>query len=138
MMAIIDKMTAPGELCASLKEICDQKFLEKKGCYLLRALWSGRYEQYKLEMFGGETGLEAFVNSIHVSDYCNEEIPAQAYRFIECVRARFREQFGRYSLCACASVSDDDFVVKFYLKRQGQIYLSDDLNMYEQAIMEIN
>jgi hypothetical protein len=121
-----------------LRQISGRGFCQKAGCFFLEELYQPHFDQYTVSQFHDETGFEAFVNSVHLRDYCNGEFLGMGLGFIEQTFQDFEAGVFNRRLKASFSLLNDDAVAKLYVAREGQEYLSDDLEGYDTAVLEMD
>lgn len=136
MRTLLSSTQAIRTLAPSLKKIADHGFEVRDGCYVLRAL-SGHANAPR-ERFDDCTGYECFVNSLHVEDYCTDSPFAQALLFVKDVLRSWQRM--RPSSCLVAILTADELsvVVKFHVKRDGEQWLGDDIERYEDPVMSLD
>lgn len=125
------------ELSPSLNAVADRGFKLVGGCYILYAL-SSTNNNASIADFGDETGYECFVNSLHVEDYSNGILLPQALKFVERIFVVWSEANPGRTLVAIISADDGSVVVRFHLAREGQVWLGEDLERYEDAILAVS
>lgn len=120
-----------------LSLIAKEGFLEKSGCFFLKKLYKSHFDQYSIAQFYDETEFEAFVNSIHLSDYCSDSFLQVGLVYVHEVFNAFNMLFSNQAMTASLSLLENDSVVKFYSHRNDQEYLNSDLEGYDTPIMEM-
>lgn len=121
-----------------LANILSHGFLEEEGCFFLASL-KKKSGNVTLKRCHDHTGYECFVNSIHIDDYVNGDYLVYAFLFVEkCFN--YWNKLGRDEVLN-AVISKNRFgsVVKIHLVREGQSWLSNDIEGYrEEAILSIH
>lgn len=121
----------------SLKLIAKKGFIQRNGCFLLAAAADGRTNATASD-FEDRTGYECFINHIHIDDYVKEAPAAQAFCFVFAVLSRWRQQWRFGTLNSIVAFADrSSSVVRFHYKRPNESWLAQDLNGYEEAILEL-
>ena len=118
--------------------IVKEGFFERDGCFFLKSLYQSHYDQYCKKQFHDETGFESFVNSINVDNRYNNDSLQMSLKFVEYIFDNMRIFNSELKLLACISSSEEEIIIKFYVQRYGQSYLSDSLNDYNTAILEVS
>jgi len=97
-----------------------------------------------------ETGIETFVNEIHIEDFVGVEFPFVElarlgcdFAFMLAIRlqnlkpqTRFRVIVSAMAVSPSGSVRDT-CVVRFHEQRDGQQWLSEDLEQYREEAIEV-
>jgi len=125
-----------GALAENLLELLASGVVIDDGCAFLAALQI-RGGNSRLDSFPDRTGYECFINSIHIDDYVTSDFVLQACLFVEALFESWRGGEGTGCRKLQAIISCDEFgaVVKFCLVRDGESWLSDDLEKYEEGIL---
>lgn len=118
----------------SLDVIARSGFVAVEDCYILN-FTIGKIGNFSRNDFPDATGFECFVNSIHVEDLVSNSPLAQAVEFVRTIFNSWRESGV---LTAIISADDLSVVTKIHLKRQGQSWLSDDVDDYMDAILSVD
>jgi hypothetical protein len=118
----------------SLGELVEGGFLELDGCIFFSAL-KERYSANDQHSFPDRTGLECFVNSIHIDDYVTSSYFEQALLFVERVRVAWRAQFGRKAVTIILSATEDGATFKLHTTRRGEELLTSDLDDYPDRLL---
>ena len=123
-------------LAESLLDLLAGGFVIDDGCAFLAALKT-RGGNSRLDSFPDRTGYECFINSIHIDDYVASDFVLQACLFVETLFESWRGAEGTGCRKLQAIISCDEFgaVVKFCLVRDGESWLSDNLEEYEEGIL---
>lgn len=135
MRKILNRQNLP-ELAPPLCTIIRSGFTVKQQCYFLSNQFR-HASAVDLKSFYDEVGFECYVNSIHIEDYVKSDAIGQSLTFISCVFEAWRKAFNE-TFVAILSVDGTDVIVKFHLKRSGQQWLSDNINGYEEAVLEVD
>ena len=122
-----------------LADILDGGFEEISGCIVLSV-----FAEDALRAAGSafdETGLEAFVNHIHVEDVLPDAAPTDVRRQAACLVGRLREELHRaypaLTFVVIVAVGDST-TVRFHRDRPGQSWLAADLESYDaEAILRL-
>ena len=125
-----------GALAENLLELLASGVVIDDGCVFLAAL-KARGGNSRLDSFPDRTGYECFINSIHIDDYVASDFVLQACLFVEALFESWRgvEVTGCRKLQAIISCDEFEAVIKFCLVRDGESWLSDDLEKYEEGIL---
>ncbi len=138
MKHVLEETTVRSYENKRLRQISERGFCQKAECFFLEELYQPHFDQHTVSQFHDETGFEAFVNSIHLRDHCNGEFLGIGLGFIAQTFQGFEAGAFNRRLKASFSLSNDDAVAKFYIAREGQEYLSDDLEGYDTAVLEMD
>jgi hypothetical protein len=125
-------------LAAGLRDELSQGFVVEQGCTFLSAS-RAKTLSVKLTQLGDRTGMECFVNHVHLGDVCvgasAEEQLLEAIRFAGAIDRLAEETPRRFIV----SLSDDECVVRFHQRREGESWISDDLERYpDEAIIVLD
>jgi hypothetical protein len=120
-----------------LDAIAAKGFLEKDGCYFLSELFQ-KGASVSRRNFPDQTGYECFINSVHVDDYVESGYLSLALHFAETLLTVWRMRRLPNTLNVIVSSDEMGAVVKCHVVRKKQSWLGDDLNKYEEAIMEVD
>lgn len=111
-----------------------------KGCYDVDGaiFLSERYLSsfVSLEDFSDLTGLECFVNSLHIDDFVDDNWIATAIWFYEktssLLKSKYPNAFFRFIISCC----ELSCTVRFHKIRSGEQWICDDVDTYEdEAIL---
>jgi hypothetical protein len=116
-----------------LDAIADQGFFASEDCYLLSAY--AHLSRGKRADFMDPTGYECFYNSVSIGDYVDNNLLCEGIRFIERIFAVWKATHPSIMLVAILLLDDDDATVKIHVKRPGENWLSDNLDVYEEPIL---
>jgi hypothetical protein len=131
--------SVPPELPEELRRMVSQGFLVKGGCALLTSLHSDRSNLSQSD-FQDSTGYECAVNSLHIEDYASgKDLLGIALQFILVVLRAWNVSplNSGQTLLGVTSSNDENYVVKFHLRREGQSWLAADLNSYDQQVFAL-
>lgn len=112
-------------------------FIEVEGCFFLQSLKKLSLSVSAAD-FSDKTGFECFVNSIHIDDYVVSEYLSYAFLFVDACFDLWRSFNSGGQLFALISSDEFGVVVKLHLLREGESWLSDDLEKYEDALLCTN
>jgi hypothetical protein len=131
------------QLSPPLRELLDAGLIEENGCSFLTKCRCD--PKYTLAEFPDRTGLEYFVNHVHVEDYVEEGNPVvlqeQGPLYAKALQ-RILEPHGSFYIIV--SMSDTDFddkpnfltcTVSFHKVRVGEFLLDEDLETYHHDAM---
>ena len=136
MQSQLAKLSAGTHKNKKQHQISTGGFFEHAGCFFLKEFYQSHFDQYTISQFHDKTGFEAFVNSIHVRDYHDNAFLEYSLNYIRDIFEEFEASIPNRILKASLSLSEDNSVIKFYVSREGQEYLSNDLEGYDSALME--
>jgi hypothetical protein len=94
--------------------------------------------------FPDKTGYECFINHIHIDDYVSEDLVNQSISYASKVLHKWNEQQFDGELISIIGFDEDECskkrgaVVRFHYRRQNESWLADDLDGFDQAVMEIS
>lgn len=96
-------------------------------------------ERVSLHDFQDRTGLECFVNHIHINDYIDKGTAtydqcAQAVEFAKTLAERLSRSFPVQPFSVIVGCGDDDAVIRFHVKREAEHFLATDLESYHEPI----
>jgi hypothetical protein len=108
-------------------------FSIENGCVFLTSLAAKR-RNVDGSNFPDKTGWECFVNSIHIDDYCSSAYILNSLIFLDDLFKKWRE---RKEGVLQAIVSSDEYGVnvKFHLLRDGESWVDQNLEKYEDPIL---
>lgn len=126
--------------------IANSGFLENRGCFLISEMYGSEYDSYDIKKdFTDEIGFEAFVNHLHIEDYCSSKLVSNAISYMSQVFDNWNLAYGDkelrfiYSISPGLDNSEKSHTVRNYVHRSGQDYLVDDLEGYEmEAVLLIS
>ncbi|WP_145524684.1 hypothetical protein [Yersinia rohdei] len=122
-------------LTDELNEIIDKGFVNKDGCVFLAALEKMQTNVY-LTNFEDKIGFECFINSFHIDDYVANRYLDYACLFCNQILRLWIRGNSFEKLNAIISLDEFGAAIKFHIKRHNISWLADDLNKYEEAILE--
>ncbi|AXF61878.1 hypothetical protein DVA43_21220 [Leclercia sp. W6] len=116
------------------KELClwvEKGFVKQADCFFLAALFTVYpNDNYLMD----KTGVECFVNSFHIDDYVSERYLDYACLFCNTILNKWPLERNDKKLNMIVSMDEFGAVVKFHVIRQGETWLSNNLEKYEEAI----
>jgi hypothetical protein len=122
-------------LSPRLKGLLDAGIIEEDGCWFLTKCRSGT--KNVISEFQDRTGLECFVNKIHIEEKEPVTLQEQGYIFVDTLR-QLLEPRGVFNIIMGLSYSDFDGKpdiltcnVRFHKVRAGESWLRDDLETYK-------
>jgi hypothetical protein len=124
-------------LPSELGAVAAKGFIETDGCYFLEELFQNGASVSQRD-FPDQTGYECFINSVHVDDYVEGCYLAVALHFAETLLTVWRQRGLPKTLNVIVSSDEMGAVVKCHVVRDGQSWLAEDLNKYEEAIMKVD
>jgi hypothetical protein len=124
-----------------LEEILSAGIFEKDDTYFLKALEPEEINVHEATVeFKDRTGVECFFNHIHIEDLINkkdilpEDLLQQGFSYANKLK-RLLGKRNRFEIIVSFSIDPIiDCNVRFHLIRAGEEWLSDDLEIYEDAI----
>lgn len=134
-----------------LNRLLAEGFDQNGGCVLLRSLASSRSSALPyLKDRDDETGIEAFINAIHIDDFVSADVGFFELARLGCdfgftLRKRLAEEqlSGPFRVIVSAMPANpsdkvrDTCVVRFHKLRQNQCWLSDDLESYRDEAVGV-
>jgi hypothetical protein len=128
----------PKQLSRKLVELLDAGFTRADGCVLQAALEKLRGNA-NIDDFPDRTGYECFVNHIHVEDYFDEDGSfgqiarlGQGIAFANDLKERLSSFSADENFRLIVSSDESSCSVRFHVIRNGEEWLSPDLNSYQQ------
>lgn len=135
---MVDKINAaemrPIFLPAKLLEVAKGGFCAFKGCSVLCAL-SNIDTNVDIGDFSDKTGFECFMNSIYLDDFVESNHVGYAITLIDDVFSIWHKERHQEQLSAILSSDEMGTQVKFHVVRPGELWVSDDLESYEDALL---
>lgn len=136
MRRLLKDVTLVPTLQPALNVIVERGFTIREECYFLAALLHANTNVTRAS-FPDCTGYECFVNSVHVEDY-EENLPlCQAIQFVRHVFAAWNAANQTITLVAIVSADELSVVVKFHVNRQPELWLSKNIEGFEDAVISI-
>ncbi len=117
-----------------LSHILDLGFINRDGCILLASLAKLDTNVSK-DDFPDNTGYECFINSIHIDDYTQHDYIVTACLFVEALFSAWKKSFASSPILAIISSDGSGALVKFHVVRDGESWVSQELDGYEEAIL---
>ncbi|HYL96065.1 MAG TPA: hypothetical protein VET69_09690 [Terriglobales bacterium] len=137
-----DNLDDPKTLSQKLQRLLASPFLEEEGCVFLAQL-RARVPTVKLADFQDRTAYECYVKHIHVEDYSENggflPLPMLGYGMAVAHSLRDRlvkEQSGKH-FHIIVNFDGDHCDVRFHIVRQGEEWLSPDLEEYTQEALAV-
>jgi hypothetical protein len=117
-------------------------FKDVEGCVFFRAMfpYDNRLADAELGIHQDKTGFECAVNRIHLEDYFEKgmarEAPSLALTAVRCAAflANRLRRFSTDPFRIIASVDDRNCTLRFHKVRNGESWIVDDIESYEQAL----
>jgi hypothetical protein len=132
------------KLMSEMMNACSRKsghLAYRDGCLLLKSRLA-LTEPYNRERFHDETGYESFANHVHLDDFLpiagKCELLAQALAFADAVSVMKANTGISDPLEFIVAGDEDGINVRFHVCREGQFWLTDDLDGYEEAVAAIS
>ena len=98
-----------------------------------------RSSSVSISDFPDRTGLECFVNHVHLPFERNRRSLVRALAYVERLRKNLADYAKSRSFQIIMSVSGSDCVVRFHQCRFGEIWLATDLDKYlEESILTVS
>jgi len=82
--------------------------------------------------------MEAYINHLHMGDYVEKNTLEEAVIFTAKLIKKWKMSFPGVNAVFCISSEEDDASVRFYCKRAGEEWLSDNLEGYLDAVLRID
>jgi hypothetical protein len=138
MQQVIGAGVAAGDLPPELRTIVDAGFTTDRNAVLLTGLIP-LATNARPSSFPDATGYEAFINSLHIADYETGGSPVStALALVRAMFRRWNEARPSERLVAVISRSDPgDAVVRFHVSRPLERWLADDLEGYDEPVLEM-
>jgi hypothetical protein len=89
--------------------------------------------------FQDDTGFECFINHLHLADYVEvDQQVGQGGLFVKLIFEHWRSHAPDGCLNAIVGIdSSGDVVIRFHRRRANESWLSEDIDGYEEAVMEM-
>mgnify|MGYP003576508955 CR=1 FL=1 len=137
MSKVYGSVRSEVELESGLRSIADSGFKEKCGCFVF-----GKFLDIETNAEVGEfqdrTGYECFINSINIDDYVDEGMLEQGIAFVKRVFLQWSRLHSGLVLAAIMIFDELGLKTKFHVLRDGERWLSDDLEGYEESILVVD
>ncbi|MBT6435115.1 MAG: hypothetical protein HOK28_18605 [Deltaproteobacteria bacterium] len=124
-------------LAESLKKLASEGFTQVDDFVFLKHCYKTN-TNVSAESFPDATGYECFINSIHIDDYVSCDYLAQAVLFTRSLFESFNDLGLQSSLVCVMSMDELGLNIKFYLARINELYLNEDLDGYDEAVLIID
>ncbi|MBK4738028.1 hypothetical protein [Noviherbaspirillum pedocola] len=127
-------MSNSRSIANALMELLEDGFALFDGCTFLNSLLLLN-RNARLQDYSDETGFECYVNSFHIEDYIEGGGIEQSLSFIFELFLLWNKE-PRCKVLR-AMISNDVFgtVIHFHVFREGESWLSEDIDEYEEAIL---
>lgn len=134
---LLDRLTAPAKMPGRLREVAESALVEVEGAVLVDNLYlSGMPPSPTSQDL---TGYECFVNHFHLDDYTRGDQFGLGLLVMKRILERFNAQFPDRVLRSIIAFNGDEFSVRFHVVRQGESWLTENLNDYQNdAILVID
>jgi len=133
-----------------LNRLLAEGFEQNRGCILLRSLASSKSSVLP-NLKDDETGIEAFINHIHLEDFVSPDVSFFELARLGCdfgfaLRTRLGEEqlSGPFRVIVSARAADpasdgvhDTCVVRFHKRRPNQPWLDDELESYRDEAIAV-
>jgi hypothetical protein len=128
-----------------LRHVIDSPILEVDGCFFFEELWKGS-SGVSLSHFSDQTGLECFVNHLHMEEYVESTSTTLTFNLLlaqgwQCAThlaerlVAYRPEVGFRIIIGAGEGTWPTCTVRFHLIRDDENWLSDDLEEYrEEAV----
>lgn len=116
-----------------LQSWIERGFVRDEGCVFLTALFNTNPGRNRLV---DRTGVECFVNSFHIDDYVSERYLDYACLFCNKILGKWHDNNEPDVLNVIISLDEFGAVIKAHVKRNGESWLVDNLDKYEEAVLE--
>ncbi len=135
---IVKKVVLNYQLNATLLNLLSDGFVVNKECYFLKSLYK-KQRHIKASYFADNVGYEGFINSIHFSDYIEDNIFEQALLFSDRLIKEWNALNNGLILMLFLSQTDSGFLLKFHLYRGKDRWIEeDDICKFEEPIIIFN
>lgn len=125
-----------------LRRLINTPILEVDGCFFFEDLWKG-YPGASLSQFPDRTGLECFVNHVHIEDYVERTSTSltvdllftQGWQFATSLKERlaaYQPEVGFRVIFSAGEGTYPSCTVRFHLIRKHENWLSEDLEGYRE------
>lgn len=138
---LASSITLPDELV----RMADAGIVEHAGCYFLKAYYRPRYTATP-EQLADRTGLECFVNKVHIDAYAETSWLPIAVNFALRILERLKSEHPQAAFCFIVSLSDNttcpdsipSCTTRFHCIRPGESWAEEDLEGYKlEALLTI-
>lgn len=123
------------ELPTELSVWVGKGFINKNGCVFLAALFNGYPSDKNLI---DKTGVECFINSFHIDDYVSERYLDYSCLFCNTILSKWALEECCEKLNMIVSMDEFGAVIKFHVLRDGEEWLGNNLERYEEAVFTTN
>lgn len=125
------------ELDHGLSKIAESGFKNQGGCFFLEECFE-LDTNVSINDFPDKTGYECFINSVNIDGYVGERYLEQAVCFVSRVFYQWNKVQKSKKLIAMLSLDEFGLKVKFHVHRAGELWLSEDLEDYEESILVVD
>lgn len=140
LQALASSVSLPDELA----RMADAGIVEVAGCYFLKAYYRPHYTATP-EQLVDRTGLECFVNKLHIDAFAETSWLPIAVNFAFRILERLNSEHPQAAFCFIVSLNDasdpDCFpscTARFHCIRPGETWVAEDLNGYKlEAVLTI-
>lgn len=122
------------ELNTDLKEIVEAGFVNANGFVFLKMLYEKATNVSEID-FPDRTGYECFINSVHIDDFVEADCLITACMFVDFIFKKWKDANIKGVLCAIISSEELSTIVKIHLKRNGESWLDENIEKYEDAVL---
>lgn len=138
--AVLRKEVATAKLAPDLRAILEAGIVREHGATYLASLRAGsNIGPFPSASIPDLTGAECFVNHLHVNDHVPEmqarDLLVQAFRYAFELSALLSD--GAFRLIVAMSVDDGQFTVRFHERRDGEVWLDEDLDSYAHEAIAV-
>lgn len=141
MRAFIDRCTLrPTSLVDNLKRLIEPGLILIDGSLLLKSQLRSFHADARAQC-ADETGFECFVNHVHLNDFVATAERAgcvvleQAFAFGRALASKRTDSKVSESILLIVSGGSDDITIRFHVLRDGQSWLNDDLESYDEPVV---
>ncbi len=124
-------------LTDELQSIISSGFIEKEHCVFSKKLMNYSSSASK-KHFQDCIGFECFVNSLHIDDYVDKDYLEYAILFCNSLLISWRSFNPNNKLNVIISLDEFGASVKFHLNRNGEMWLSEELESYDEPVLITN
>ncbi|ETS33618.1 hypothetical protein PTE_00793 [Photorhabdus khanii NC19] len=124
-------------LTDELQSIISSGFIEKEHCFFSKKLMNYSSSASK-KHFQDCVGFECFVNSLHIDDYVDKNHLEYSILFCNSLLISWEYLNPNDKLNVIISLDEFGALIKFHLDRNGEMWLSEDLESYDEPILITN
>ena len=122
---------------SKLAAIADSGIVAVDDVFFLHELAKAKTNAKK-ENFPDKTGYECFINHVHIEDYVADNFAGHAWSFAARTLKKWTDEKFNGQFVAIISSDEESTTVRFHHKRPNESWLANDLDGFEQAVLEIS